>query len=327
LNQFACDSPSKAVDIIGIDGSAKGSASLSAARGWPSVCVTNSKQVIFAGGGAGEGGKSGGGEHSSVADVIDSGHHVQSYLTAITGGKWGVSCVTSGDHVYFAGGSLGGAKSVRRTTEDFVVYDSTTKAWSADKSKTLSTPRESIGATVNGDALIFAGGVAAGEGVPNPGLSKEIDIFSKFGRKTLDLPTGAYWPGAVTVNGVTYVVSNEKIVALEGVDTASPKLGKTAALPSEIAGPPSLYDGGSIPGAHVAANGVAIGHLACFYSYKPSAMYCYNTETGAWTHKDATAMHRGGAIAVVGTTIAVAGGFDTRTNKTTSVIDIFQVSF
>jgi hypothetical protein len=230
--------------------------------------------------------------------------------------------------VYFGGGSTGGSKSQRHTTDNFYVYDSTTMKWSADSSLQLSTPRESMGTTENGGTLIFVGGVAAGGGVPNPGLSVQIDIFNKFGRSTLDLPTGAYWPGAVTVNGTSYVVSNEKLVVLEAVDSASPKLGKIVPLPSEIAAPADMYDGGGIPGAHVEANGVAIGHLACFYSYKPSAMYCYNTQTGAWTHSAASVMHRGGVIAVSGgTTVAVAGGFDIDKNTTTSVVDIFSVSF
>ena len=61
--------------------------------------------------------------------------------------------------------------------------------------------------------------------------------------------------------------------------------------------------------------------------YRPSAIYCYNTQTKAWTHKAASVVHRGGAMAVAGTTIAIAGGFDPSTNKTTSVVDIFVVDF
>ena len=80
--------------------------------------MTSSKEVIFAGGGAVEDDP-----HSAVADVIDSGTHaIQSFPTAITGGKWGVSCITSGDSVYFAGGSVGGSKSQRHTTAGKSAY-------------------------------------------------------------------------------------------------------------------------------------------------------------------------------------------------------------
>jgi hypothetical protein len=84
--------------------------------------------------------------------------------------------------------------------------------------------------------------------------------------------------------------------------------------------------GGGIPSAHMQGNGVAVGTLACYYSATPSALYCFNTATDAWSSMPCTVEHKGGAMAVVGSTVMVAGGFNTSTSQPTAVVDIFDLS-
>ena len=137
-----CDSPSNVVDIVDTDGSIKGSASLSVARGWPAVCVSSSNEVIFAGGGAIQNDA-----HCPAADVISSGagHEVHSFPTALGTGRWGIPCLTSGQNTYFFGGRISG--SAKKTTDIINGYDSSTKKWSVSSQK-LSLARESMGVTV-----------------------------------------------------------------------------------------------------------------------------------------------------------------------------------
>jgi hypothetical protein len=68
-----------------------------------------------------------------------------------------------------------------------------------------------------------------------------------------------------------------------------------------------------------------VGNSACFYSYDPNALYCYNSLSGKWSSTPCSVKHQGGVIAAVGSTIMVAGGYDDSTNKPTAVIDIFDV--
>ena len=92
----------------------------------------------------------------------------------------------------------------------------------------------------------------------------------------------------------------------------------------------SIDGGGGIPSAHVPGNGVAVGgRFACYYSIAPNALYCYDTATLLWHHAPATVLHKGGAMAVVGNTVMVAGGYtgDLLLSKPTAVVDIFDVSF
>ena len=57
--------------------------------------------------------------------------------------------------------------------------------------------------------------------------------------------------------------------------------------------------------------------------------YCYDTATLLWHHAPATERHQGGAMAVVGHTVMVAGGYtgDFLLSKPTAVVDIFDVSY
>jgi hypothetical protein len=90
---------------------------------------------------------------------------------------------------------------------------------------------------------------------------------------------------------------------------------------------PYVCEGGGVPGAHVEANGVVVGgKLGCFYSYSPSAVYCYDPKQAKWSSMPCSVQHKGGAIAVSGSTVAVAGGFDEKTSRPTAVIDIFDVA-
>ena len=47
----------------------------------------------------------------------------------------------------------------------------------------------------------------------------------------------------------------------------------------------------------------------CFYSYKPSALYCYDPVAASWSSAPASTMHKGGAIVAAGGTVLVAGGY------------------
>ena len=219
----------------------------------------------------------------------------------------------------------------RYTTTVIDVFNGT--AWSVPPI-TLSFGRESLGAaaTPNGD-IIFAGGWATGG--TKPVASDVVDVFSTTGSHggggatplgTTKLKTPSYWPGAVSVNGSAYVVSNQNLHVIRGADVVA-----TLPLPVELQGQPSSLDGGGgIPSAHVPGNGVAVGgRFACYYSIAPNALYCYDTATLLWHHAPATERHQGGAMAVVGKTVMIAGGYtgDFLLSKPTAVVDIFDVSY
>jgi hypothetical protein len=180
-----------------------------------------------------------------------------------------------------------------------------------------------MGATVVGETILFLGGwITTGTSV-GTGPTDVVDVFGpKALVSTATLPTSAFWAGAVTIDGTGYVVGNEKLIEFDETG----KVTKTSALPKELVGKSSLTAGGGVPGAHVEGNGVAVGSVGCFYSYKPNAVYCYNTKDATWTSMPCTVMHKGGIIAAVGNTIAVAGGFDEVTSRPTGVIDVFQIN-
>jgi hypothetical protein len=121
------------------------------------------------------------------------------------------------------------------------------------------------------------------------------------------------------------VVGNAKLIALKGS-----KIEATTSLPSELVGRSSMTDGGGVPSAHVESNGVVVKdgttEVGCFYSAKPSAVYCYHPVKKTWTHMPCSVMHKGGVIVAAGNQIAVAGGFNEATSQPTAVVDFFDVS-
>lgn len=120
-----------------------------------------------------------------------------------------------------------------------------------------------------------------------------------------------------------YVVSNENIHIVDETGSIS-----SQRLPAPLYGQPSgNVGGGAIPASHIPQNGAVVGPYACFYAANPSAVYCHNTETAAWSMLNCTVEHQGGSIVAVGNSILVAGGFDGTTGKTNSndVVDVFRL--
>jgi hypothetical protein len=320
---YTCDTPSSNVDIFSLWSSPPSHtvAALSEARGWPVVCSTGT-EVVFAGGGTVQVGT-----HSTVADIFDgeSGALV-SYPNALSVGRWGVSCVSTGSQVWFAGGKVAGPQRQPWYTTDVIdMFNGT--SWSVPPIK-LSLGRESLGAVATSDGdIMFAGGWATGG--TEPGASDAVDVFSTAGGGgaglvgTARLKTPSYWPGAVSINGSAYVVSNENLHVIRGAEVV-----ETVPLPVELRGESSMDGGGGIPAAHLPGNGVAVGGLACYYSITPNALYCYDTVNLLWRHGPATAVHKGGAMAVVGSTIMIAGGYSgtETTSEPTAVVDIFHIT-
>jgi hypothetical protein len=156
--------------------------------------------------------------------------------------------------------------------------------------------------------------------------SAVLDVFApgSSAPTTATLPGAAYWMGTVVLGDTALLVGDAQLSVWRGGAFTS------SALPSELVG--RGKDGGGIPGAHVERNGVVVSTAAgttvgCFYSFKPSALYCYDPATASWSSAPASTMHKGGAIVAAGGTILVAGGYDMDgSNAPTAVVDIFSVA-
>ena len=139
---------------------------------------------------------------------------------------------------------------------------------------------------------------------------------------TKQLKNDAYDAGlAVSASGKVFIVGNAFVyqVASDGTVDAKP-------LPADMTGPGGqISAGGAIPRAHVPQNGVAVGGSVCFYGTAPSTLYCLDTATSAWSRHKCQAEHAGGAMAVSGNTVMIAGGYDPQAKDTTpsDVVDIF----
>jgi hypothetical protein len=319
LNVYVCNEPSSTIDVINpTTGEIEGSAQLSEARGWPSTCAVGNL-VVFAGGGSDT--KA---EHSTVADIVDASSSqlkVESNPTALSIGRWGMSCAATAHQAFFAGGKVSGSGKYY-TTDVVDEFEASSKKWKAAGFK-LSLGRESMGASAVNGSVVFAGGYS-----DSKADCDTVDTYFTPSTAsvpvTAKIPSAAYWAGTVPFNNKVLIVDHTSISAL--VDG---KITKSLPLPSELVRtpqpPPSKNTGGGIPGAHVPSNGVVVGSSACFYSYDPNALYCYNTQSGKWSSMPCSAKHQGGVIAAVGNTIAVAGGYDSAGNKPTAVIDFFDI--
>ena len=99
----------------------------------------------------------------------------------------------------------------------------------------------------------------------------------------LTLGVGSLGP---QVKNKTYIVDNEQMIVLD----AAGNVVSSIALPAGMKGPGGQSDGGgSVPAAHVAQNGVAVGEsMACFYSLKrsmfgsKSSVSCFSLAEQRW---------------------------------------------
>lgn len=314
-NAYVCDEATATVDVFDASGSV-GKVNLSEARGWPAGCGVGS-QAVFAGGG-----KGGNDPHSATADVLDAtSGNVSSNPKALSEGRWGVTCATVGDTVHFAGGKvLESASSFHMSAG----IDSYSNGKWALSSLSLSEARESFGAVAGRAGLVFAGGWVTKRFGAQP--VDTVDAFTSDGnRTTTHLSSPAYWPGAVAdKNGDIYIVDNSALLKFDGSRwTSTP-------LPDALVGSTAtLEDGGAVPASHVPRNGGVVGDHLCFYAWQSktlSALYCYDSKGGSWAGPyECSAVHRGGALEVLGNSIFVAGGYDPDgQNAPTDVIDVFD---
>lgn len=317
---YVCDEPTAIVDIFTLDGKA-GNSTLSEARGWPAGCASGFK-VVFAGGGTG--GKV---SHSAVADVFDvSTGEAKSWSSALSEGRWGLACATVNGAIHFAGGKVVLSSGGFHMSDAVDTFEN--DSWSVS-SFHLSQPRESMGAASGHGSLVFAGGWVTSTFGAGPVDTVDVISLSNEASKVAvsKLGSKAYWPGAAAAsNGDIYVVGNKELSRFDGSTwTSSP-------LPADLIGSAAtLEDGGAVPAAHVPQNGVAVGDYLCFYGWqskKLSAVYCYDTAKATWTGAmNCDAVHRGGAIAALGSQVLVAGGYDPdNQNNPTDVVDIFDVN-
>jgi hypothetical protein len=274
-------------------------------------------QAVFAGGGTG-----GNEPHSATADVLDAkSGKVVSHPTALSEGRWGVTCATAGDIVHFAGGK------VLNSASDFhmsAAIDSYSNGKWALSDLKLSEARESFGAVAGRAGLVLAGGwVTQRSGAK---AVDTVDTFTSDGKRTVTrLTSPAYWPGAVAdKDGDVYIVDNSVLWRFDGSSWTSAPLPKAL-----VGGKATLEGGGAVPAAHVPRNGAAVGDQLCFYAWQSkalSALYCYDTKEGNWAGPyTCSAVHRGGGLEVVGSSIFIAGGYDPdRKNAPTDVVDVFD---
>jgi len=329
---FICNDASDAIDVLDSVGTAGDEQlRLSEARGWPSACATESL-AVFAGGG-----QRGDLPHSRTADIVDAATgKVTSQPNALSTGRWGITCATVKETIFFAGGkvTIHGYQDVYMTNR-IDTFDGTAGQWSVAPYN-LSVGRESAVAASfpgsNCSGLIVAGGWEKDPDLGKYHASTALDIFSapfqlsQFrstgGRVTKQLKDGAYDAGlAISASSKAYIVGNSLLyeVACGGAVDSHP-------LPKDMTGPGGqVSGGGAIPRAHVPQNGVAVKSSVCFYGTAPSILYCLDTTTMDWSRHPCKAEHAGGAIVASGNTVMVAGGYDPQAKDTTptDVIDIF----
>lgn len=326
-NVYSCTSPSDSLDVFSSNATRIPTlARLGEARGWPSACSSGGV-AVFVGGGTVQ--KM---PHSRTSDkVVVSPATLQPHVTttpdALSQGRWGTSCTSTEAKIYVAGGKVVGSK--QSTSAAIDEYDIASDTWSLSADQ-LSQGRESMGATTVAGSALFAGGWAWINGVPQS--SAVLDVFAPGGSSptTLTLPDAAFWMGAVALGDAALIVGDSNLTVWRGGALSS------SPLPSELVGKakpaPSPDTGGGVPGAHVMGNGVVVstaaGGVGCFYSWRPSALYCYSPATDSWNSAPASAMHKGGAIVAAEGTVLVGGGYDdtSPSQAPTDVVDIFQVS-
>ena len=331
---FICNNASDVIDVLDSLGTAVANEQLhlSEARGWPSACATKSL-AVFAGGG-----KRGDLPHFRTADIVEAATgKVTSQPNALSTGRWGITCATMNETIFFAGGkvTIHGYEDVYMTNH-IDTFDGTAKQWSVAPYN-LSVGRESaVAGGSNCSGLIVAGGWEKDPGfLGKYHASTALDIFSTplgiqplsgstggGGRTTTQLKNGAYDAGlAISGSSKAYIVGNSLLyeVACGGVVESYP-------LPVDMTGPGGqVSGGGAIPRAHIPQNGVAVKSSVCFYGTAPSILYCLDTTTMDWSRHPCQAEHAGGAIVAFGNTVMVAGGYDPQGKDTTptDVIDIF----
>eukprot|EP01048_Picozoa_sp_COSAG05_P005524 COSAG05_NODE_330_length_11274_cov_4.167696_4_plen_461_part_00 len=339
--QFSCSSPSNRIDLVtrrangsfAIREIAQG---LSSARAWSTACTSGST-VLIAGGGTSA-------NKSRAADLIDiHSLEISTATDALPTGRWGMACAADDDGAFFGGGIQMGHGGY--TTE--IIYYDGTSSWRR-LTLELSESKESAGATLiatTGDSkvkkLAFSGGW-------NENTDGQLDSVDCYTVKTsvfsaarsscgtqgqARLSSAVYWPGAVTVGSSSYIVDNTDLNVLNnsGLHRES--------LPSYLRSEHSASNpegGGAIPGAHMAQNGVAVGRLACFYSFTAgppirSAVDCFDTLQWRWAQgMNCSAAHKAGGIAAFENAIVVAGGYAPGPNNvgvaTTNVVDIFELT-
>lgn len=317
-NAYVCDEATATVDVFDASGSTS-KMQLSEARGWPAGCGVGS-QAVFAGGGRG-----GNEIHSATADVLDAiGGNVSSNPQALSEGRWGVTCATVGDTVHFAGGKVMESASSFHMSAGIDSYSNGQWALSSLK---LSQARESFGAVAGRAGLVFAGGWVTQRFGAHPVDTVDTFVPSQQTSEptTTHLSSPAYWPGVVAdKDGAISIVDNSALLKFYGsVWTSSP-------LPDALVGSSAtLEDGGAVPASHVPRNGGVVGDHLCFYAWQSktlSALYCYDSKGGSWGGPyECSAVHRGGALEVLGNSIFVAGGYDPDgQNAPTDVIDVFD---
>lgn len=99
----------------------------------------------------------------------------------------------------------------------------------------------------------------------------------------------------------------------------------------------TLIDGGAVPSAHVAANGVGIvGALACYYAMisanavpnmSGGHAVCYHVREQRWHSIPLTAIHNGGAIMALGEHLIIGGGFDPNSATATPTATVDTIKF
>ena len=332
---FICNNASDVIDVLDSLGTAVADEQLhlSEARGWPSACATKSL-AVFAGGG-----QRGDLPHSRTADIVEAATgKVTSQPNALSTGRWGITCATMNETIFFAGGkvTIHGYQDVYMTNH-IDTFDGTAKQWSVAPHN-LSVGRESAVAASYSGGSNCSGLIVAGGWEKDPGFlgkyhaSTALDIFSSplqpsgstggGGRTTTQLKNGAYDAGlAISASSKAYIVGNSLLyeVACGGAVKSYP-------LPVDMTGPGGqVSGGGAIPRAHIPQNGVAVKSSVCFYGTAPSILYCLDTTTMDWSRHPCQAEHAGGAIVAFGNTVMVAGGYDPQAKDTTptDVIDIF----